>query len=79
MKKQHSNVTERNKALCEWYLTNHPAPSWRHIAEGLYGAGEHEVLEVLRDQVHYFKGGLSIITHKKFLHLENFLVLFSSL
>ena len=68
--KQHSNATERNKALCEWYLTNHPAPSWRHIAEGLYGAGEHEVLEVLRDQVHYFKGGLSIITHKK-LHLEN--------
>ena len=58
IKKQHSNVTERNKALCEWYLTNHPAPSWRHIAEGLYGAGEHAVLEVLRDQVHYLKGGL---------------------
>ena len=58
IEKQHSNVTECNKALCEWYLTNHPAPSWRHIAEGLYGAREHGVLEVLRDQVHYLKGGL---------------------
>ena len=56
IKSQHFNVTERNKALCDWYLTNHPAPSWRHIAEGLYGAGEHEVLEVLRDQVNYLKG-----------------------
>ena len=49
-------MTECNKALCEWYLTNHPAPSWRHIADGLYGDREHEVLEVLRDQVHYLKG-----------------------
>ena len=56
--KQHANGTKHIKALCEWYLTNHPAPSWRHIAEGLYGARKHEVLEVLRDQVHYLKGGL---------------------
>ena len=52
--KHHPDVTDSNMALCEWYLTNHPAPSWGHIAQGLYGTQKHEVLEVL--QVHYLKG-----------------------
>ena len=69
--KQHSNVTKRNKALCEFYLTNHPAPSWRHIAQGLYGAREHEVLEVLRDQGHYLKGGLLCSQLFTWLHGAN--------
>ena len=43
--------------LCEWYLTHHPAPSWLQVATGLYRCGEHDILQVLRSQVHYLKGG----------------------
>ena len=43
--------------LCEWYLTHHPAPSWLNVAIALYLSEEHDVLEVLRSQVHYLKGG----------------------
>ena len=57
IKDQHSsNRTECNNALCEWYLTNHPAPSWRHVAEALYHNEQHEVLEVLMNKVDYLKG-----------------------
>ena len=45
------------QGLCEWYLTHHPAPSWLHVATALYSGKEHDVLEVLRSQVHYLKGG----------------------
>ena len=45
------------QGFCEWYLTHHPAPSWLHVATALYRCGEHDVLEVLRSQVHYLKGG----------------------
>ena len=42
--------------VSRWYLTNHPAPSWGGLAEVLYEAGEPEVLQTLREQVHYLKG-----------------------
>ena len=45
------------QGLCEWYLTHHPAPSWLQVATALYRRREHDVLEVLRSQVHYLKGG----------------------
>ena len=45
------------QGLCEWYLTHHPAPSWLQVATALYRRGQHDVLEVLRSQVHYLKGG----------------------
>ena len=57
--KEVSNTADRIKALCEWYIFNHPVPTWEHIAKSLYDIGEHEVLEVLRDQVDYLKGGCS--------------------
>ena len=54
---KHSDETQRVQGLCEWYLTHHPAPSWLHVAIALYSRGEHDILEVLRSQVHYLKGG----------------------
>ena len=54
--RKHSRET-RVQVSCEWYLTHHPAPSWLHVATALYGCREHDVLEVLRSQVHYLKGG----------------------
>ncbi len=52
---QHSGKSQEKKALWEWYLNNHPSPSWKHIADALYGCGEHDVLDVLRGR--YLKGG----------------------
>ena len=54
---QHRDEAQHVQGLCEWYLTHHPAPSWLHVATALYLSREHDVLEVLRSQVHYLKGG----------------------
>ena len=54
IKAQESSVSERRKACWEWYLNNHPCPSWRHIANALYMSEEHGVLEVLKSR--YLKG-----------------------
>ena len=51
---QHSSQSERVKALWEWYLNNHPCPSWRNVAHALYVHKEHGVLEVLKSR--YLKG-----------------------
>ncbi len=51
---QNSNVSQLKKDLWEWYLKNHPFPSWKHIADALYQYGEHDVLDVLKDR--YLKG-----------------------
>ena len=51
---QHSSQSERVKALGEWYLNNHPCPSWRYVAHALYVSKEHRVLEVLKSR--YLKG-----------------------
>ena len=51
---QHSSQSECVKALWEWYLNNHPCPSWRHVAHALYEWRKHGVLEVLKS--HYLKG-----------------------
>ena len=51
---QQSSESECRKACWEWYLNNHPCPSWRHIANALYMSDAHEVLEVLKSR--YLKG-----------------------
>ena len=51
---QQSSESERRKACWEWYLNNHPCPSWHHIANALYERWEHGVLEVLKSR--YLKG-----------------------
>ena len=51
---QQSSESERRKACWEWYLNNHPCPSWHHIANALYMSEEHGVLEVLKSR--YLKG-----------------------
>ena len=51
---QDSSQSERVKALWEWYLNNHPCPSWRNVACALYEQGKHGVLEMLKSR--YLKG-----------------------
>ena len=59
--KQHSRETDHNAAMWEWYLHNHHAPSWRHLANALYCALQHTVLEGLKDQVPSLKGELFVL------------------
>ena len=59
IKAKHSDEAQRKKALCRWYLDNHPAPSWKHVADALYRYGDHVVLDVLQSQ--YLKGGFSAL------------------
>ena len=54
------DIRKHKEACWEWYLNNHPFPSWRYIAYILYMLDEHEVLEVLKSQ--YLKGGLHIVS-----------------
>jgi len=61
IKKKHpTDSTQRRRAWCEWYLTNHLAPSWSHVAYALYEGGEHDILEELGNKVHYLKGGCGL-------------------
>ncbi len=54
LKQQHPDGAQWKKAVCVWYLTHHPAPSWSDVAIALYFSAEHAVLDVLR--MHYLKG-----------------------
>ena len=47
---------ELKRAYATFYLTRHPAPSWRIVAHALWQAGEHGALEVV--QKLYLKGEL---------------------
>ena len=56
---QYHDEAQRVQSWCEWYLTHHPAPSWLHVANGLYFCKEHNILDDLKSQVQYLKGGLN--------------------
>ena len=47
------------RALGEWYLNNHPCPSWHHVANALYEEREHGVLEVLKSR--FLKGWVGLM------------------
>ena len=48
-------TTDQYKQACwDYWLYNHPAPSWRILADGLFFWGKHGALEVL--QMNYLKG-----------------------
>ena len=44
------------RAYSDWFLSQHPAPSWELVAYALYSAEEHDTLAVLRDKVPSLKG-----------------------
>ena len=53
---EHSDIVLRVEGWCKWYLTHHPAPSWRQVETALYSSGEHENLDVLRSHLEELKG-----------------------
>ena len=46
----HGNLSDSNRAFSKEYLDAHPAPSWAHIAEGLFLSLKHDVLKQLERQ-----------------------------
>ena len=60
---QYSSKAQRVQSWCEWYLTNHPAPSWLHVAGALYRSREHDTLNILRSQFQYLKGKSHLSAH----------------
>ena len=52
--KQQYDGRERTRAYTAYYITQHPAPSWRIVALALCQAEEHGALEVV--QKLYLKG-----------------------
>ena len=57
IKSKYSDEAQRVQGWCEWYLTHHPAQSWLQVANALYCNRDHDILDVLRSQVYYLKGG----------------------
>ena len=56
----HASLKSDPAELVKWYLSNHPAPSWEHVADALYLCRQHDVLEELSSQVDYLKGGCCV-------------------
>jgi hypothetical protein len=54
IRKNYPDELQRKKAMLEWYVDNHPAPSWKHVANALYSNHKEDVLDILRSQ--YLKG-----------------------
>ena len=43
----HSNESQRKHAIMEEFINNHPAPSWRLVAEGLYKNKDNRALHIV--------------------------------
>lgn len=56
MEQLYPDLTQRQKALIEFWLNSHPAPSWELVCIALYYKKEYKVLENVQNQ--YFKGNL---------------------
>lgn len=51
---EHHTTDLRKKAFWNYWLKEHPSPTWLLLADALYRLGEHEALELL--QKSYLRG-----------------------
>ena len=51
---QHSNESQSKHAIVEEFINNHPAPSWKQVAEGLYKNEDNRALQIVKQK--YLKG-----------------------
>ena len=49
-----SDESQRKHAIIEEFINNHPAPSWRLVAEGLYKNKHNRALQIVKQK--YLKG-----------------------
>lgn len=59
IKQQCGSVSQCKRTYSVYWLTHHPAPSWKVVAIALWSSGEHGALEVLQSM--YLKGNHSHI------------------
>ena len=50
----HSDESQHKHAIIEEFINNHPAPSWRLVAEGLYKNKLNRALQIVKQK--YLKG-----------------------
>ena len=50
----HSDESQRKHAIIEEFINNHPAPSWRLVAEFLYQNKDNRALQIVKQK--YLKG-----------------------
>ena len=50
----HSDESQRKHAIIEEFINNHPAPSWRLVAEFLYKKKDNRALQIVKQK--YLKG-----------------------
>ena len=65
IRRQYSNISQQKQEYWQYFLSQHPTPSWLIVADALYLTGEHGALEVLRKL--YLKGRPHVVAIKKFL------------
>ena len=51
---QYSDESQHKHAIIEEFINNHPAPSWRLVAEGLYKTKDNRALQIVKQK--YLKG-----------------------
>ena len=51
---QYFDESQRKHAIIEEFINNHPAPSWRLVAEGLYKNKHNRALQIVKQK--YLKG-----------------------
>jgi len=51
---QYSDESQHKHAIIEEFINNHPAPSWRLVAEGLYKNKHNRALQIVKQK--YLKG-----------------------
>ena len=56
MKQLYPDISQRQPALIQFWLSGHPAPSWELICYQLYWIEEYEVLENVQNK--YLKGNV---------------------
>ena len=63
---QHSNESQRKHAIVEEFINNHPAPSWKLVAEGLYKNKDNRALQIVKQK--YLKGKKMMISSYTVIH-----------
>ena len=54
IKNQYSDESQRKHAIIEEFINNHPAPSWKLVAESLYKNEDNRALQIVKQK--YLKG-----------------------
>ena len=64
---QYFDEAQLKHAIIEEFINNHPAPSWRLVAEGLYKSEDNRALQIVKQK--YLKGKKMMISSYTVIHV----------